>query len=406
MPPQLPLEGVRILEPAQLLAAPFATSLLGDFGAEVIKFELPGEGDRLRSNPPIYKGESLWWKHTSRNKKSVTLDFRKPEGQELFKRMVPRADVVLENYRTGVMEKWGLGWEDLHRLHPGLIMVRQTGFGQTGPYAERPAFGMIVEAYAGLTDSLGFSDTPPVTSGIGDHLAGLSIAYAIMIALYHRDVHGGPGQLIDNAASETILRLVGEWTIPGAALGVPLRAKRPSDSSSMVGPWGDFRAVGSFLTKDGKWCNFTPSTRQIWERLVKALGREDFLDEASHERDSDAWQARGQEILEFVRGWFAGHTRDEVIQLFEKFEVPVGPVYDAHDILRDPHYLARETVVDVPDPDLGTLKMVAPLPRFSETPGRIAHAGPRVGQHTDEVYREWLDLSDTELAELRDEKVI
>ena len=403
---QLPLEGVRILEPAQLLAAPFATSLLGDFGAEVIKFEVPGEGDRLRTNPPHYKGESLWWKHTSRNKKSVTLDFRQPKGQELFKRMVPKADVVLENFRTGVMEKWGLGWEELRRIHPKLVMVRQTGFGQTGPYAERPAFGMIVEAYAGLTGSLGYSDTPPVTSGIGDHLAGLSIAYAIMIALYHRDVHDGPGQLIDNAASETILRLVGEWTIPGAALGLPPRPKRPSDTPSMVGPWGDFRAVGSFLTQDDKWCNFTPSTRPIWERLVKAMGREDFLDEGSYERGTEAWQARAEEILAAVRGWFAGHTRDEVVRLAEQFEVPVGPVYDAEDILRDPHFQARETVVDVPDPDLGTLKMVAPLPRFSETPGRISHAGPSIGQHTDQVYREWLGLSDDDLTTLRREKVI
>ena len=403
---KLPLEGVRILEPAQLLAAPFATSLLADFGAEVIKFEMPGEGDRLRALAPIYKGESLWWKHTSRNKKSVTIDFRVPKGQELFKRMVPKADVVLENFRTGVMDKWGLGWDELHRINPNLVMVRQTGFGQTGPYAERASFGMVVEAYAGLTDSLGYSDTPPVTSGLGDHLAGLTIAYATMIALYHRDVHGGPGQLIDNAASEAILRLVGEWTIPGAGMGLPLRQKRPSTEPSRVGTWGDFRVVGVFITLDGKWCTFTPSTRQIWDRFMKALGRADFLNEKDYAKDSEEWTARGQEIMTYLRGWFASRTRDEVIQLAEEFEVPIGPVYDANDIMRDAHFSARDVIVDVPDPDLGPLKMVAPLPHFSETPGRISHSGPPVGQHTDEVYREWLDISDAELAELRRENVI
>ncbi len=403
---KLPLEGVRILEPAQLLAAPFATSLLADFGAEVIKFELPGEGDRLRTLAPIYKGESLWWKHTSRNKKSVTLDFRVPKGQELFKRMVPKADVVLENFRTGVMDEWGLGWDELHSINPSLVMVRQTGFGQTGPYAERASFGMVVEAYAGLTDSLGYSDTPPVTSGLGDHLAGLTIAYATMIALYHRDVHGGPGQLIDNAASEAILRLVGEWTIPGAGLGLPLRQKRPSTEPSRVGTWGDFRVVGVFITMDGKWCTFTPSTRQIWDRFMKALDRADFLNEKDYVKDSEEWTARGQEIMTYLRGWFASRTRDEVIQLAEKFEVPIGPVYDANDIMRDAHFSSRDVIVDVPDPDLGPLKMVAPLPHFSETPGRISHSGPPVGQHTDEVYREWLEISDAELAELRRGNVI
>ena len=403
---KLPLEGVRILEPAQLLAAPFATSLLGDFSAEVIKFELPGEGDRLRTLAPIYKGESLWWKHTSRNKKSVTLDFRVPKGQELFKRMVPRADVVLENFRTGVMDGWGLGWEDLRKINPRLVMVRQTGFGQTGPYAKRAAFGMVVEAYAGLTNSLGYSDTPPVTSGLGDHLAGLTIAYATMIALYHRDVHGGPGQLIDNAASEAILRLVGEWTVPGAGLGLPLRQKRPSTEPSSVGAWGDFRIVGVFATEDGKWCTFTPSTREIWDRFMKALGRADFLDEKPYPMGSEKRKARGQEVLLHLRGWFLSHTREEVIRLAEQFEVPIGPVYDAHDIMSDRHFKARGVIVYVPDEDLGLLKMVAPLPRFSETPGRVAHAGPRIGQHTNEVYREWLGLSDAELAALRREKVI
>jgi len=404
--PTLPLEGVRVLEPGQLLAAPFATSLMGDFGAEVIHLEMPGVGDGLRALGPFYKGKSLWWKTTARNKKCITLDLRLPRGQELFKRLAEKSDVVLENFRAGVMEEWGLGWDVLHSINPRLIMVRQTGFGQTGPYARRASFGNTVEAYAGLTNMMGYADTPPVASGLGDHLAALSIVYGTMFALYHRDVHGAPGQLIDNSASESIIRLIGETSVPAAGLGLPQRPKALSTQPAVVGNFGDFRVTGRFKAKDGKWCTIITSTRPIWDRFMKALGREDFLDEASYPEGSPARTARGKEVLDYLTSWFASHTRDEVLDLAEKYEATIGPVYDMPSAMADRHFKARKTFIEVEDPDFGTLQMVNVQPRLHGSPGRIAYTGPSIGKHNDEIYRGLLGLTDPEMDLLKSAKVI
>ncbi len=251
------LEGIRILEPGQLVAGPFASTLLGDFGAEVIKTELPEVGDPARRMAPMTpEGDPIWWKTVSRNKKSVTLDLRKPKGQALFRELVKHVDVVVENFRPEVMDQWGLGWDVLRAINPKLVMARQSGFGQDGPYAKRPAYGMMVEAYGGLTYANRYGDSPPVVTGLCDYIAGLFIAKAIMVALYHRDVHGGPGQLIDNSAAENALRIAGDPHLTSLGLGVQPMRRPPSQYPSW--PDGALRMAGLFETGDGKFVNLHP----------------------------------------------------------------------------------------------------------------------------------------------------
>jgi len=404
----LPLKGVRVLEPAVLLAAPFASSLMADFGAEVIKLEMPGSGDPMRQLPPMHDGKSVWWKATARNKKSATLDLRKEQGQEMFRRLAAVSDVVIENFRPGVMERWNLGWETLHAINPRLIMVRQTGFGQFGPYSQRPAYGMIVESYAGLPDSLGFSDTPPVGSGLGDNLAGLVIVYAIMFALYHRDVHGGPGQLIDNAASESMLRVVGEHRVPAISVGEKMPPKRSASAPHMTIGVDSLRVAGMFATADGRWCALHSGTAgtAIWANLMKAMDREDFLDESAYPSGSPERQKRREEIDSAVTAWFASHTRDEIIQIATDHAVTIAPIYNMEDAMADPHFAARQAFIEVEDPDFGPMTMVNVTPRLSETPGAINHTGPSVGAHTEEIYGELLGMSKADIDALRAEGVV
>jgi crotonobetainyl-CoA:carnitine CoA-transferase CaiB-like acyl-CoA transferase len=401
------LAGIRILEPGQLVAAPFASTMLADFGAEVIKTELPGTGDPARHMAPMTKdGASIWWKTVSRNKKSVTLDLRKAEGQEIFRRLVKEVDVVLENFRPGVMDAWGLGWEELRAINPRLIMVRQSGYGQDGPNARKPAYGMMVEAYGGMTANNRYADTPPVVTGLCDYIAGLFIAQSIMIALYHRDVHGGGGQLIDNAAAENALRIAGDPALTAIQLGVPHGRRPPSAYPS----WPDeaLRAPGLFETRDGKHVNLhsgTPGTK-IWENFVNGLGRPDFLDEAPYPKGSEARRARSRGIERFVRDFFASHSRDEIVAFAEAHDVTIAPVQDMDDIIRDPQFAARGVLVQVDDEEMGSLTMVGPVPRFSETPGQVRHAGPPLGAHNAEIYQRLLGMTEADLAALRERKVI
>jgi formyl-CoA transferase len=401
------LAGLRILEPGQLVAAPFASTLLADFGAEVIKTELPGTGDPARHMAPMTAdGASIWWKTVSRNKKSVTLDLRQAEGQEIFKRLAREVDVVLENFRPGVMDGWGLGWEALRAVNPNLIMVRQSGYGQDGPASRKPAYGMMVEAYGGMTANNRYADTPPVVTGLCDYIAGLFIAKSIMIALYHRDVHGGGGQLIDNAAAENALRIAGDPALTALGLGVSHGRRPPATYPSW--PDGALRMAGLFETKDGLHVNLHPGTpgTKIWENFARGVGRPDFLDEAPYPKGSEARQARSREIERFVRDWFLAHTREEIVAFADGHDVTIAPVQSMEDVLRDPQFAARGVLVEVEDEELGPLKMVGPVPRFSETPGKIRHAGPPLGANNEEVYAGMLGMSAAELAGLRERKVI
>jgi len=403
-----PLKGVRVLEPAVLLAAPFASSLMADFGAEVIKVEMPKTGDPMRQLPPLHEGKSVWWKATARNKKSVTLDLHTEKGQEIFRRLAAEADVVIENFRPGVMERWNIGWETLHAINPKLIMVRQTGFGQYGPYSQRPAYGMIVESYAGLPDALGFEDTPPVMSGLGDNIAGLVIVYAIMFALYHRDVHGGPGQLIDNAAAEGMMRIIGEHRVPAEGMGLQLPGKRSSKNPHMSIGREALSVAGMFRTRDDRWCVLHSGTAgtAIWANLVRAMGREDFLDEAPYPSGSAERQRRREEIDAAVTEWFATHDRDEIVRIAAENAVTIAPVYNMADALRDPHFAEREAFITVDDEDFGPMTMVAVTPKLSATPGEVRHSGPSIGAHTEEVYGELLGMSRDDIEALRAEGVV
>ena len=401
------LKGIRILEPGQLVAAPFASALLGDFGAEVIKTELPEIGDPARRMPPMTpEGQAIWWKTVSRNKKSVTLDLRKPRGQDLFRELVKHADVVLENFRPGVMDRWGLGWEELRKINPRLVMARQSGFGQDGPYANRPAYGMMVEAYGGMTYSNRYADSPPVVTGLCDYIAGLFIAKAIMVALYHRDVHGGPGQLIDNAAAENALRIAGDPHLTSLALGVQPMQRPPAKFPSW--PKGALRMAGLFETGDGKFVNLHPGTpgTSIWENFCKGIGRPDFLDEQSYPHGSKERDRRGGEIERFVRDWFLARTRDEIVAFADRNAVTIAPVQDMADVLADPQFAHRGALIDVPDEEMGMLKMVRTVPLLSETPGEVRSAGPALGAHNIEIYQGMLGLNDGEMASLRAEKII
>ena len=401
------LDGIRILEPGQLVAAPFASTMLADFGAEVIKTELPVLGDPARRMPPMTAdGQAIWWKTVSRNKQSVTLDLRKPKGQALFKELVAHVDVVVENFRPEVMDGWGLGWEELRKINPKLIMARQTGYGQSGPYAHRPAYGMMVEAYGGLTHANRYADSPPVVTGLCDYIAGLFIAQAIMMALYHRDVHGGPGQLIDNAAAENALRIAGDPGLTAAALGV-MHGRRPQ-AAFPSWPEGALQMAGLFETRDAKFVNLHPGTpgTSIWANFCRGLGREDFLDEAPYPRGSAERIARGREIERYVRDWFKAHDRDAIVAFADANAVTIAPVQDMADVMVDPQFAHRGAIISVPDAELGPLAMVRPTPILSETPGEVRHAGPALGADNDAIYKGLLGKSQAELDALRAEGVI
>ena len=404
----LPLKGIRIIEPGQLIAAPFATNIMADFGAEVIKTEMPGIGEPGRQLGPFTpSGQSIWFKTVSRNKKSVTLDLRTPKGQEIFKSLTEKADVVLENFRPGVMDRWGLAWDDLRKVNPRLIMVRQTGFGQDGPYSSRPAYGMVVEAYGGMTNGNKYSDGPPVHLGLCDHIAGLSIVYAIMFALFHREVHGGPGQLIDNAAAENVLRISGDPAATAYRLGVKQNVGKGS-SKYPSWPEGSLKGGGVFLTKDDRYVSLHPGTAgtAIWANLVKGIERPDFLDEQPYPQGSEARVQRGREIEKAVRDFFRQRTQAEIIEFATHEDVTMAPIRGIDEILEDPQMLFRNAFIEVPDEELGTLTMVRPTPVFSETPGQVFHAGPSLGAHNHEVYGGMLGMSDDEIEALKMEKVI
>lgn len=394
-----PLRGVRVIDAGNMVAGPFAAALLADFGADVIKIEHPRQGDGQRRLEPMKDGISLWWKVIARNKRCITLDLSKPEGAEVFKDLVRTADVVVENYRPGTFERWGLGEKELRAVNPKLVLLRISGFGQTGPYRDRPAFGRIAEAFGGLTNLIGEPDGPPMSPGypIGDLVAGLMGAWAIMVALYYRDARSGVGQVIDLALYEAIFRLLEFDPIQYDQLGTVHR--RMGNRVSYVAPSSVFK------TRDGKYITLAASTQSIWLRLCKAMGREDlaenpkFVDNASRVKHSD-------EINAIVAEWIAQRTRREVEEAFDTHAVAYAVVYDMEDVFTDHQFLARETLVRVADDELGEAVVCNVVPKFSETPGSVKHLGPRLGQHNDEIYRGELGYSEERLNQLRAAGVI
>lgn len=392
-----PLGGIRVLELATLFAGPVATALLGDFGAEVVKLEHPRRPDPSRGHGPDRDGVGLWWSVLGRNKRCATLDLSTPEGAALLRRLVGRADVVVENFRPGTLERWGIGPEVLHTDNPRLVIARVTGFGQTGPYASRPGFGTLAESMSGFAAATGEPDGPPTLPpfGLADSIAGLATAYAVMLALRAREATGA-GQVVDLAIVEPIMAMLGPQITWYDQLGYV--APRLGNRSANNAPRNTYRCA------DGAWVAVSTSAQSIAERVMRLVGRADLI-EADWFATGAGRAAHADELDAAVADWTARRTRDEVLAAFEAAQAAAAPVYDVRGILADPQYAALGTAVAVPHDRLGEVRMQNLPFRLSATPGRIRHAGRERGQDTDAVLAE-LGLPPAEIAGLRQRGVV
>jgi crotonobetainyl-CoA:carnitine CoA-transferase CaiB-like acyl-CoA transferase len=389
-----PLSGLRVLDLATLFAGPLAATMLGDFGAEVIKVEHPTKPDPSRGHGPSKDGIGLWWKLLGRNKRTITLDLSKPGGRDTFLRLAATADVIIENFRPGTLEKWDVGWAELSAANPRLVLARVTAFGQFGPYAHRPGFGTLAEAMSGFAAITGEPDAPPTLPpfGLADSIAGLATAYAVMTALAARD-RTGEGQVVDMAIIEPILTALGPQPLWYDQLGHV--QPRTGNRSQNNAPRNTYR------TADGSWVAVSTSAQSIAERVMRLVGRPELIDEPWFATGAD--RARHADILDAAVGdWIAQRTRTEVLAAFEKAEAAVAPIQDVRDVMTDPQYQALDTITTVDDPELGPLRMQNVLFRLSATPGAIRWTGRPHSADTDTVLTE-LGLTDTELTTLRQE---
>ncbi|PZT69731.1 CoA transferase [Streptomyces sp. SW4] len=395
--PAAPLTGLRVLDLATLFAGPLAATLLGDFGAEVVKVEHPDRPDPSRSHGPSKDGVGLWWKLLGRNKRTITLNLSTPGGRRTLLRLAATADVVVENFRPGTLERWGLGWQELSEVNPRLVLARVTCFGQSGPYAHRPGFGTLAEAMSGFAAMTGEPDAPPTLPpfGLADSIAGLATAYAVMTALAARD-RTGEGQVVDMAIIEPILTVLGPQPIWYDQLG--LVQPRTGNRSQNNAPRNTYR------TADGTWVAVSTSAQSVAERVLRLVGRPELTGEPWFA--TGAGRARHADVLdEAVGGWIARHTRAEVLAAFEEAEAAVAPVQDVRDVMADPQYRALDSVTTVDDPELGPLRMQNVLFRLSATPGAIRWAGRPHGADTEEVLTE-LGLTPGDLKLLREEGAV
>lgn len=395
-----PLEGLKILEMGQLLAGPFASVMLAWFGAEVIKIEPPGSGDPLRSWRGMYKGTALWWYILGRNKKCVTVNLRSPKGHGIVRELAGKVDVVLENFKPGTLEKWGLGYEDLKKINPRLIMARISGWGQTGPYSHKPGFASVAEGVGGFRYVNGYPDRPSVRPNLslGDSLAGLHAALGILMAVYHRDVKGtGQGQMVDVAIYEAVYNMM-EGIVPEYDKGGVIRQREGTRLSGIV-------PTGTYPCRDGIDIIIGGNSDSIFKRMMNAMGRPDMAADPRFEHNND--RARhADEIDQAIAEWTRRHDSKEVIRILEEVTVPVGPIYSVVDMLKDPHFQARGLFEDV---DLGggdMVKLPTLIPKLSETPGGMDWVGPALGAHNKEVFGGLLGYSDEKLKALAEEGVI
>jgi formyl-CoA transferase len=391
------LQDIKVIDMATLFAGPMAATMLADFGAEVIKIEHPKNGDPVRTHGSSKNGVGLWWKMLARNKKSLTLYLGSPEGQEVFRTLVKDADVVIENFRPGTLEKWGLGYEELAKINPRLVLARVTGFGQIGPYSKRPGFGTLAEAMSGFASITGTADGPPTLPpfGLADGISALTASFAIMTALHARDITG-KGQVIDLAIIEPILTVLGPQVIAYDQLG-EIQQRRGNRSSNNA-------PRNTYVTSDEKWVAISTSAQAIAERVMHLVGRPELINEP--------WFASGaerakhaDELDDAVGGWIKKRTRDEVIREFELAEAAVAPIYDITDIFKDEQFAALETIKTVQDEELGPVKMQNVLFRLSDTPGEIRSSGPKLGKHTVEILKK-SGLNDDQIAELKAKGII
>jgi crotonobetainyl-CoA:carnitine CoA-transferase CaiB-like acyl-CoA transferase len=393
-----PLTGVRVLDLGTVYAAPITAMLLGDYGADVLKVEHP-RGDPARTHGPSKDGQGLWWKVIARNKRTATLVLSRPEGREIMERLVADADVLIENFRPGVMEKWGLGPDRLLEINPNLVMLRVTGFGQTGPYADRRAFGTLAEAMSGLAHQTGQPDGPPTLPpfGLADGVAAISGAYAVMLALYHRDINSAGGQVIDLSLLQPLLAILGPGPSAYDQLGVV--PGRHGNRSANNAPRNAYR------TRDGRWVAISASATSIAERVMTLVGRPDIAERewfaSARERVRHA-----DELDRIVAEWIGARDFDDVMSAFQQAGAAIAPIYDMEQVVNDPHVQATEMITAVDDEDLGPLKMQNLLFRLGESPGGIRFTGRGLGQDSDAVYSERLGLDSRRLAQLREDGVI
>lgn len=394
-----PLAGLKILDAGNMIAGPLAATQMADFGADVIKVELPQLGDSMRHWSPIKNGKSLWWKVIGRNKKLVTLALSKPEGRDLFLELVKTADIVIENFRPGTFERWGLSYEKLQTVNPGLVMIRVSGFGQTGPYSSKGGYGTIAEAFSGVPSFTGFPDKPPTLPGfpLADSLAATFSAMAAMFAIYKRDQGDGKGQEIDVSLYEPLFRLVEAQVIGFDQLG--LVKERIGNRLAEDSP------RNTYETKDGRWLGISASSQKTYERLAVAIGRPDLITDVRFV--NNALRCDNADALdEIIAKWVKSYALEEVMALFEEHQVVAGPVLNIQDIFNDPQYLFRKNIVEVQDDDFGTVKMQNVVPLFSDTPGKVRHSGGELGKDNREIYIESLGMSEQRYQELLNQGVI
>ncbi|WP_371765179.1 CaiB/BaiF CoA transferase family protein [Massilia sp.] len=391
------LQGVRVIEMGQLIAGPFAGKTLGDFGADVIKIEAPGAGDPLRNWRMMKDGTSVWWQVQSRNKRSLALDLRSEEGQDIARKLVAEADVLVENFRPGTLESWGMGWDVLSELNPGLVMLRISGYGQTGPYRDLPGFGAIGEAMGGLRHLTGEPGRVPVRCGIsiGDTLAALHGTIGVLTALYHRKVNGGKGQVIDVALHEAVFNVMESLIPEYSAFG----AVREAAGSALPGiaPSNAYRCVDGYVLVAG-------NGDSIFKRLMQAIGRPD-LGDATDLANNAGRVARVDEIDAAIGAWTAERTVADVLDVLGAAKVPAGKVYTAKDIAEDPHYRARDMILTQQTRDGYEVDVPGIVPKLMGTPGSVRSAAPRLGEDTDAVLRE-IGLTEDQIAALRARKVV
>lgn len=395
-----PLQGVRVLELGTLVAAPFAGKIFAEFGAEVIKVEPPEKGDPLRNWRTMHHDTSVWWYVQARNKKSITVDMRNEEGQEIIRSLAREVDIVIENFRPGTLEKWGLGYEVLSGINPGLIMVRISGYGQTGPYSSKPGFGSVAEAIGGLRYLTGFPDRPPVRVGIaiGDLTAGLYAVIGALMALHARSRSPeGRGQLVDVALYEAVFSLL-EGVLPEYDLKGVVR-ERTGSSLPGIAP------SNTYLCADGKYVVIGANGDSIFKRLMHAIGRSDLAEDPRYATN----QGRAENVAfidQVIEEWTKQHPLQEVQRRLDEAAVPVGPIYSIVEIVEDEHYRARNMLEEIRLPDGETVLFPGVVPKLSETPGGHEWVGPRLGEHNEEILKGLLRLDDAELARLKEKKAI
>lgn len=393
------LQGVRVLDVSTVIAAPFAAGLMADFGADVIKVEQPDGGDPFRKLGPYHKGEVLRWATMGRNKRCVTLDLRKEEGKAIFLDLAAKCDVLIENFRTGTLDKWGLDSETIRKINPDIIITRITGYGQTGPYANVAGFGTPATAFSGMTYITGYEDRPPVSPSFSlvDYITGLYAVMSTMMALYHRDALNGKAQEIDVSLYEGIFRMM-EILVADFHKNGKIRKRTPKLS-------GTSSPGGTYETKDGKWIVLVCSTDRTYEYLTRAMNRADLLKNTLF----STMKARVENdaaIDALVREWVSTLDYAALKEVVDREGVPVSLVYNAEDIFSDPHYAARENIVEMPHPTLGTIKMPGVVPKFSETPGEIKWVGPELGSHNFEVYNELLGMTKEQMEVLKSKRIL